>query len=250
MFSIFKDIFKSSSKALKKTDLHFIHTDIHSHLLAGIDDGSQSLTESAELIKQFKNLGYQKLITTPHIMSDFYLNTPAIIAEKLADLQFFLQKMNIEITIEAAAEYYLDEIFIRKIENNHALLTFGKNYLLFETGFANQPTQLMQTIFLLQSQSYKPVFAHPERYIYLQKDFDLLREIYSKGVYLQINLSSLLGYYGKSAKELAEKMIDKKMVAFVGSDCHAMRHLEAIEKVQNLKYFRKLANLNILNNQL
>jgi tyrosine-protein phosphatase YwqE len=230
--------------------IDFITTDIHSHLLPGIDDGAKELADSLALIQQFQALGYKKLITTPHIMGDFYRNTPAIIEEKLAELKSFLINMEVEIDLSAAAEYYLDEWFIQKIERGERLLTFGDNYVLFETGFQNPPKFLKETIFNLQTSGYKPVWAHPERYVYLHQDFKLAEELYERGVLLQINLNSLAGYYNKGAKEMAERLIDKGWVAMVGSDCHHLRHIESLKQVKTLKSYAKLATLPLLNQQL
>ncbi|MCU0447856.1 MAG: capsular biosynthesis protein [Microscillaceae bacterium] len=252
MFSILKKIglLKPQAHQQSQATLPTIQVDMHSHLLPAIDDGSKSIEESLQLIQCLVQLGYRKLITTPHIMSDFYKNTPEIIDTKLKELQKALQDQQIAVEIEAAAEYYFDEWFIRQVRNGDKLLTFGDNYLLFETNFYNKPAQLFEVIFDLQSQGYKPVFAHPERYIYLQSDFKILEKIAERGVFLQLNLNSLSGYYDKPAQDFAEKMLDRKFVHFVGSDCHSSRHIEALKRTQTKKSFAKLAEFELLNNTL
>lgn len=227
-----------------------ISVDIHSHLLPGIDDGSSSLEQSLEMIKIFEQMGYQKLITTPHIMGDFYRNTPEIIREKLTQLQDYLRKHHVKLTIEAAAEYYLDEWLIQKLKNNQELLTFGSNYLLFETGFMAPPKQLFEVIFEMQAQGYQPVFAHPERYNYLQDDFEMLHKMVDRGVLLQLNLNALHGYYGKPAKELAEKIIDRQWVSFLGTDCHKIGHLQHLHKSFKESSFQKISLDRLLNQEL
>lgn len=228
----------------------FLHTDIHSHLLPAIDDGSKSYEESITLLKRFISLGYKKVITTPHIMSDFYRNTPEIIQSKLQKLREKIRENKLEIQVEAAAEYYMDDWFIRQVNKKEPLLTFDDRYLLFETSFMSKPKQFFEVIFKLQTQGYKPVMAHPERYTYLQGNFDLAEKIHSKQILLQINLNSLDGYYGKSAQKLAEKLIDKGMVSFAGSDCHGERHMACLEKVQKKKYYQKLKKLSMMNNHV
>jgi protein-tyrosine phosphatase len=228
----------------------FLFVDMHSHLLAGIDDGSKSLDESVELISRLKNFGYKKIVTTPHIMSDLYRNTPEIILESLTVLKGRLAQENIDIEIEAAAEYYLDEWFIEKLNTGERLLTFGGNYVLFETSFMNEPAQLHQAIFLMRTSGYIPVLAHPERYLYLYHDFEAFKKIYDMDVLFQINLNSLAGYYSKAAKQFAEKLIDHNMVDFVGTDCHGARHLDVLKEVKDSSYYKKLVDSNILNNSL
>jgi len=228
----------------------FIFVDMHSHLIPNIDDGSKSLDESVELIQKLERFGYKKIITSPHIMGDFYKNTPKIILSGLSILKERLVAENIEIEIEAAAEYYLDEWFIEKLNNAEPLMTFGEKYVLFETSYMNEPVQLHQAIFLMRTLGYIPVLAHPERYIYLYNDFSEFKKIYEMDVLFQINLNSLAGYYSKAAKQFAEKLIDNNMVDFVGTDCHGVRHLDVLKQVKQTSYYKKLAKLNLLNNSL
>ena len=228
----------------------FIFADMHSHLIPNIDDGSKSLDESVDLIQSMKSLGYKKIITSPHIMGDFYKNTPEIILSGLTILKERLKVEHIDMQIEAAAEYYLDEWFIEKLNKGESLMTFGKNYVLFETSYMNEPAQLHQAIFLMRTLGYTPVLAHPERYVYLYGDFSAFKTIYEMDVLFQLNLNSLAGYYSKAAKQFAEKLIDNNMVDFVGSDCHGVRHLDVLKQVKQTSYYKKLAKLNILNNSL
>lgn len=228
----------------------WLFIDMHSHLIPGIDDGSKSIEESLSLIQEFKNLGYKKIITTPHIMGDFFKNSKETILPGLTELKAKLAESKIDIEIEAAAEYYLDEWFIERLERNEPLLKLGGNYVLFETSYMNRPSQLHQAIFLMRSLGYIPVLAHPERYSYLYSDFKLFKEIYEMDVLFQINLNSLAGYYSKPAKIYAEKLIDNNMVDFVGTDCHGKRHIDVLAKVKLSSYYQKLKKLNILNNTL
>ena len=227
-----------------------IKVDMHSHLLPGIDDGSPNMEESISLIKEFSALGYQKLITTPHIMSDFYRNTPEIILGKLKEVQKAILEAGIDIQLEAAAEYYLDEGLMRKLETNEELLTFGDRYLLFETSFMNPSAYLSQAVFAMQSQGYKPVLAHPERYVYLHNKYSELLSIREKGVLLQVNINSLSGYYSKSCQKVAEQLIEDGMVAFLGSDCHGKRHLESLAGALKSPVTKQAYQNNLLNNLL
>lgn len=227
-----------------------VSTDIHSHLIAGIDDGSKSIEESVEMVKQFALNGYKKLITTPHIMSDYYKNSPDTIFPGLEVLRKKLKEEQVDIELEAAAEYYLDEYFVDLIQNDEDIMTFGDKYVLFETSFMNKPRNLEQVIFTLSTKGYKPVLAHPERYVYLSSDFSAYQELKDKGVLFQLNFISLSGYYSPIVKKTAEKLIDAGLVDFIGSDCHGQRHLDAIEKTKTSKYLKKLADLPLLNNRL
>jgi tyrosine-protein phosphatase YwqE len=241
-------VFSFFKKNSKQTVLPYI--DVHSHLLPGIDDGVQSLEESVSIIKQFSELGYKKLITTPHIMNDFYPNTPEIINEKLSLVRQAIVKEKLSIQIEAAAEYYFDEHFISLIKSKSKLLTFGDNYLLFEIGFISEPLQLRTAIFDLITLGYKPVLAHPERYLYYHQKLDGLQDLIDRGVLLQLNLNSVVGYYSKEVKKTTEKLIDNNMIHLIGSDCHNQRHFDVMKEVFDHKIYRKLSSLTLLNNTL
>lgn len=227
-----------------------IRTDIHSHLLPGLDDGVQSFEDTEEIILRFIRAGYQKLITTPHIMSDAYRNTPAGIRSKLAELREYLTAKNIHIQIEAAAEYYLDEAFIKSVELDQEILTFGKRLLLFETNFMTEPLHLKEFIFMATTKGYQLVLAHPERYIFLQNDLAKAEDLINRGVYFQLNTSSLTGYYSREAQRTAYKLIDKGWVHFVGSDCHSLQHIHLLEEAQTSRYYQKALTLPLLNNGL
>lgn len=241
MISWFK---KKSIPSIKLT------TDVHSHLLPGIDDGVKTLEETEAILKTFQGLGYKKVITTPHVMQDHYRNTPTIINDALKKVREFIHEKNIEITIEAAAEYYLDEYFVKQIESDEQLLTFGDNYLLFETNFLSEPLNLNEFIFLATTKGYKPVLAHPERYTYLQNNQQRLTDLIDRGVLFQLNISSILGVYSKPIQSLANKLIDLGFVHLLGSDCHNMQHASYLKEVQKVRHFKKALTLPLLNNTL
>ena len=244
---LFSKILNFSSEEKVKYGLT---TDLHSHFLPGIDDGVKSFEEAIEVIKGFHALGVKKIITTPHIMGDFYKNTPEIINGKRDELRKILKEQNIEVQLEAAAEYYLDEFFLNMIQSKAPLLTFGDKYILVETSYMNASNFFHDVVFALKTDGYKPILAHPERYVYLYDDFDEFVALYQTGVFFQININSLSGYYSKESKFFAERLIDEKMVDFIGSDCHGIRHLEPLRKSISTKYYEKLLNLKLLNNEL
>lgn len=248
--SLFDLIRKSPSKKNEPLNLEWLKVDMHSHLIPGIDDGSKTVEESLELIRILQGFGLKKLIMTPHVMSEFYRNTPEIIHEGLMKMRKAVANEGIDIELEAAAEYYMDEIFFEKIEKNQKLLTFGENKVLVETGFLSKPQILIETFFRMEMAGYQPVFAHPERYLYLQHDADLLDSLADRNIFFQLNLLSLTGYYSKPIKKFAEKLIDRGLIKVVGTDCHNIRYLEALERLPQEKYYHKLMDLKLLNPDL
>jgi tyrosine-protein phosphatase YwqE len=222
--------------------------DMHSHLIPGIDDGVISHEASLATIRKLMDLGYEKFVTTPHIMSDTYPNNVSTIRDGLKSLHEFLRSKNISVVVEAAAEYYLDEYTMRVIEKQEEMLTFGNKYLLFETNYLSEPYILKDFIFKATSQGYRPVLAHPERYQYMT--MEKAQDLVDRGVLLQINLLSLSGFYLRPVQKFAEKLIDKKMVSFVGTDCHNEVQAIAMEKSLRTKAFKKLIELPLLNSTI
>jgi len=247
LFNLFK---KKNTLLDTPVDLSVLGADIHSHFIPGIDDGSKTIEESVELITEMYNLGYKKVITSPHIMGDFYRNTPENITAGLMDVRTALKKANIPIAVEAAAEYYLDFDLERKLDDGE-LLTFGSKNVLFEISYMNAPENLMHFIFKLQTMGFKPVLAHPERYNFWHNDFAKYEELADKGVKLQMNINSLTGYYSLATKKIAEQLIDKKMISYLGTDCHHMGHINLIKNAVREPYLQKLIESEtLLNNTL
>lgn len=242
MFSFFKKNKQVNSNPLE--------TDIHSHLLPALDDGVKTLEESAQLIQQFIDLGYKKIITTPHVMSDFYRNEPDAIIGKLEQLNQFLKTEKMNIQVEAAAEYYLDESLIERVNKGEKLMTFGNKYLLFETNFLTEPFQLKEFIFSITTLGYKPVLAHPERYQYLVTSFEKVEDLKNRGVLFQINIPSIIGVYSKPIQKLAIQLIEKGWVDLLGSDCHNQIQMNVLKDTFKNKYFKKALELPLLNRSL
>lgn len=244
-------LFSKSKSATGKADLSLLKADMHSHLLPGIDDGSPDIETSLQLIRGMTDLGYSKLITTPHIMWDMYKNTRDIILDKLEQVQAAVQTEGIPVEINAAAEYFLDDHVAGLLKRNEPLLTISGKMVLVEFSLAHPSMSLKDILFEMQMQGYQPVIAHPERYIYLEHNKDFYEELRDIGCLFQLNFLSLGNHYGKSVHELAMYIIKKGYYDLVGTDLHHSRHLEAISNPAFLPILQKLFDSgNILNPQL
>lgn len=242
LFSFFNKKTKTASPPLE--------VDMHSHLLPGLDDGVESIEEALEVLSRFAELGFRKVITTPHIMQDFYPNEKSNIIKSFNELKSELDHTKITIELEAAAEYFLDEFLIKKLESKDDLLLFGESYILFETSFINEPINIKDFIFKARSAGLNPVLAHPERYAYLNSNFKLAEELKERGVLFQVNINSIGGYYSKPVRKMAEQLIKRKMVDFIASDCHNIDQLEYTRSVFENKYFIKALSLPLHNYKL
>ena len=235
MFSIFK----KKKEAEKNITFNYesIMVDMHSHVLPGIDDGAKNPEESIFLIKKMMELGIKKIIATPHVMADFYKNTPETIGNALEILKAELVKENIDIVVEAAAEHYFDETFEARVDN-HKVMTMGDNYALFEFSFVSAPPNYLQVVQKMKKMGYKPILAHPERYPYM--GLEKYKMLHDWGCNLQLNTISLTGYYGKEVKLLAESLIDNQLINFISSDMHHPRHAAALADALKTTYIEKL----------
>lgn len=241
----FSKLFGSSS--IEPIDFGLLKTDLHSHLIPGIDDGSKSMEDSLILLRKFSELGYKKVITTPHIMSDFYKNTPEIILGGLEKVREAIAKENLDITIEAAAEYYLDFHFDELISKKK-VLTFGDNHVLFELSFNDEPPRVKETIFSLITEGYKPILAHVERYPFYFNEWNKIEDFKERGVLLQLNINSLSGHYGPQVKKMGEQLIDKDWIDVIGSDCHHIGHLQMMDSLRKNPHLKKIVEKeNLLN---
>lgn len=242
---IFSNLFKKK-EVLPPFDLGRFKSDMHSHLIPGIDDGAKDMDQTIAMLAKFESLGYKKVVTTPHIMTDSFPNNPEIILSGLEKVKNEIKKVGIEIEIEAAAEYYFDETLMPKIKNKE-LLTFGDNYVLVEFAFHSPPQFLDQLFFELKTHGYRPVIAHFERYLYYLGKIDKAEKWRSEGINIQINLNSLFGQYGPEVQKQVEKLIDEGQFDFVGTDCHRIEHLMILEKNLSSPYLHKIGKYLVKN---
>lgn len=241
MLSIFK------TKPLLKDLIPKNFVDIHSHLLPGIDDGAKSLEETENLMTQMNALGIKHFITSPHIFTNVWDNTEAVITKKLNDTKLELEHKNCYDTFEAGAEYMLDSFFLKRLESEK-LLTLKKNYLLVEMSYLNPPIQLFEILFEIQLAGYKPIIAHPERYVFYHNNYKELHKLKNSGCLFQLNLLATVGYYGKNIEMVAEKLLQDDLYDFVGSDIHHQKHLDALHtkvKIKSLHQLEKAFNNNL-----
>lgn len=247
---VFGKLFGKKEEVLPPLDLSFLKADMHSHLIPGIDDGSPSMDDTIVMLAKFESLGYKKVVTTPHIMSDYFRNGPETILPGLEEVRSVAGKMNLNIEVEAAAEYYFDETLLEKLKNREKLLTFGDNYVLFEFSFHSKPARTEELIFEFLTQGYQPVLAHFERYAWLEGSVDMAYQLREKGVNIQMNFGSLGGHYGPMVQKQAEKMVDEQLIDFAATDCHRIDHLMFLEQNLTRPYFHKLKDLNLKNSSL
>lgn len=251
MFNKFLNLFKKEEEERPSalTDYSTMLVDFHNHVLPGIDDGSKSMEDSMTMLRNFEALGLKKVIASPHSMADGYINSNEKILQLREEVRLEIKKNNINLEFDAAAEYYMDELFMEKLERKD-LLTIGNNYVLMELSYLSKPNNTGEVIYKMQISGYRLILAHPERYPYYYEDsFANYKNFKDRGVFFQINLGSLVGKYGAQAKYTAEKMIDENMVEFVSSDLHTVPQFQMLRDCLKSKHLEKILSSDILRNK-
>ena len=202
--------------------------DQHSHILYGLDDGVKTQEDSLVILQWLEEQGVSEVWFTPHVMEDVPNTTEEIRArfEQLKAVYSGGLKLNL------AAEYMIDTVFEDRLERRD-LLEHGPETVLVETSAIAPPMNLWSVLDRILKAGYRPLIAHPERYRYMdQSDY---RELHNMGCFLQLNLPSIVGFYGESVRQRAQYLLDKGWYRMVGSDCHRFRAIEAQYTAKELK---------------
>ena len=268
MFKRLRDLF-SSKKTKKKTSrqvrncLSDLVTDVHSHLVPGVDDGAHDMEMAIALIKRLQDLGFERLVITPHIMSDLYPNTSEILLPIFEELKKEVAKKLPPIDLLLGAEYFLESNFLDLLSDaggkDDTLLTFPcidplsgekMKMILFEFAFHEAPNEEMLTdaIFKMQTSGLTPVLAHCARYPYWHMEREKLEDLHSKGVVLTVNAATLVGAYGDLAQETAQYAIEKGWIRMVCSDTHAPHHIAAVKELETSSLLAELMSSGLLLN--
>ena len=205
--------------------MEWLGLDMHAHLLPGIDDGAADIEQSVAFVRELGQLGFSKLICTPHIFTELYPNTSETIGTALRQVKTALNNEQVNVTVEAAAEYMVDDTF----QVCKGLLCMPGRHVLIEMSYISETPNIEQVVFELQLIGFKVILAHPERYLFYHKNADRYRRLKDMGLLFQVNLLSLGGYYGREVKQAAEHLMNKKSYDFAGTDLHHGRHMAALK---------------------
>lgn len=229
-----------------------VRVDIHTHILPGIDDGAPTLASSIKIARSMVEAGFSKVIATPHVMRNYYENTFETIRQAKSELVRELEKQRIPLKVETAAEYFLDTNLVDYVKSDLPLLTMGvsgqRPYMLVETGIKNEPAELERLIQELNRRHTRLILAHPENYIYLQNNFDRAIELFRMGVYFQVNCSSFHSHAESEVMRFVRRLVDYRMVSFVGSNLHHETQVPVLIESAKQPYFQLLTEIGLMNN--
>ncbi|PWJ57631.1 tyrosine-protein phosphatase YwqE [Dyadobacter jejuensis] len=226
--------------------LETIGTDLHIHALPGIDDGSRNIEESKAIITKHYQSGMRRIITTPHIRSDLFLNNKASIQAAFDTLAKDSAIEWPELELSFAAEYYADDHFVELLDRDEILPLFGP-YVLVETSMRLEQPLFTSILRRMIDKRWKPVLAHPERYRPWWDHKTIYDEVYEMEVIFQVNLLSLAGKYGPKQQEVAETLIEKQKIKAIGSDLHRISQYDDLHRATQNPYYDQLIELPLLN---
>ena len=200
-------------------------TDIHNHLLFGVDDGSKSIEDSVDILRDLERAGYKNVILTPHYIKDSNYSSPALENYKrLKKLKEALKENHININLFLGNEIYIDEEILELLQRREIYPLNGTNFLLIELPISGEYEGYQEIFSFLISKGCNVILAHPERYLAFQKDYKKIDELKKMGVYLQSNIDSLIGRYGEDAEILIKRLLKDKKISFLATDIHHKKH--------------------------
>ena len=233
--------------------------DLHNHILPELDDGSRSIEETIEMGKIAESEGISKIIITTHHRKPEYIIDKNDILKKIEFTNELFKKENINIEIFPGMEVFIDRDIPVKLKNNELLSLNNSSYLLIEFPMREKIDYIDDVLHEVRVQGYKPIIAHPERYLEVIKNPNYVKKLIEEGCFIQINASSLTGYFGKESKETAEILVKHNMVHLMGTDAHSSRSraprikeaVELMKQIENESYAEKIMSnaSKVFNNQ-
>ena len=194
--------------------------DFHSHILPNIDDGSRSIEETFNLIKEAEKAGFEAIISTSHYMENYYETD---VPEREVWVKAILENLEtkeIDTKLYLGNEIYFSDKIIDLLEKRKASTINDTSYVLFELPLNSEPMNLYDVVYDMLQYKLVPILAHPERYSFVQKDPDLIYDLIEKGVLMQANYGSIIGQYGEKAQMIVRRFFENNMIHFLGSDVH------------------------------
>ena len=229
--------------------------DFHTHILPNIDDGSRSIDETFNLIKEAKEVGFDGIILTSHYIENFYETDVPERDVWVKAISENLGAKGIDTDLYLANEIYISENMMGLLEQQKASTINNSCYVLFELPLNEEPLNLYDVIYSLQENKLIPILAHPERYSFVQKEPELIYDLIEKGCLMQANYGSIIGQYGVKAEYIVKKFLENNMIHFLGSDVHRQNSIYpkipfALEKIREIVGEEKLEELTTINPKL
>lgn len=229
--------------------------DVHSHILPNIDDGSRSIEETFNLIKEAKEVGFEGIVCTSHYMENYYETNRPEREVWINAIHENLENKNIDMNLYLGNEIYMSDNIIELLEDGKATTMNDTSYVLFELPMNAEPMNLYDMVYEMQQYKIVPILAHPERYSFVQTDPELIYDLIDKGVLMQANYGSIIGQYGKKAQMIVQKFLENNMIHMLGTDVHRQNTIypkipEILLELKSLIGEEKVKELTTINPEL
>lgn len=226
--------------------------DFHTHIIPNIDDGSRSIEETFNLINEAKQAGFDGIVLTSHYIENYYETDVPERDVWVKAISDNLRVKGIETDLYLGNEIYMSNNMMDLLIKGKASTINNSSYVLFEMPLNAEPMNLYDVIYSLQENKLIPVLAHPERYSFIQKEPELVYDLVEKGVLMQANYGSILGYYGEKAQIIVKKFLEANMIHFLGTDVHRQNTIykrvpEALKQIEEIVGEAKLEELTTKN---
>lgn len=209
-------------------------TDLHSHLLFDIDDGAKCIEDSIRLVDIYIENGYSGVVATPHyVKGTKYTPSPELLKERRQQVEKVFEEKGVKFSIYLGMEVRLEDGILEGLLEQRILSLNGGRYVLVEFPASEVPSYAFEMLFILQTEGYIPILAHPERNMGILADISVVQRLFDNGIIIQINKGSLLGEYGTQIKDTCIKLLQKGLVHIVATDTH--REIDRNPSLHNLK---------------
>ena len=234
--------------------------DVHSHVLPNIDDGSRSVEETANMLKEAHKNGFSGIICTPHYFEGYYEVQKNQVKAIIDALNRNIEKQWHNFKLYQGNEIFLTNHFAEQIKKDRSSPMVNSGYILFEFPINDKPINIVGLVNQITDYGFIPIFAHPERYRYIQDDLSIINTLMENGVLLQCNYGSIIGQYGRKAEIIIKKLLQNDMVSFLGTDAHRQSTIYSrirectneIYKIIKGEQFKEITETNplkIINNE-
>ena len=191
-------------------------TDLHLHLIPGVDDGARTLDDSLAMARTLVALGFERCAPSPHHRPEYA--SAAVALDGLEQTRVALAAAGIPLELHVNAEhFFLDEGLMALLPTARKL---GGNTLLVEAPYTTSLPLLPEIIFRMKIKGTTPLIAHPERCLEFEKKGRAAEAVHA-GALLQLDLGALIGRYGKVAQKLAKGFLDEGLYAIAATDLHS-----------------------------
>lgn len=208
--------------------------DIHSHLVPGVDDGARSVASAVASVERMTEAGIRRIVTTPHIRGSLTADPPRLearlseVSEAFEEAAEAIKERFPEVEYRRGHEVLLD---VPELDlSDDRIRMAGTSFVLVEWPRLQVPPGTPRVLGQMSEQGYRPVVAHPERYMAMGEPLELAARWRAAGAYLQVNYGSLVGRYGSSAEALAYRLLEAGLVDYLASDFHGQSGIEIYKK--------------------